>query len=110
MRLAEEYDAAQERGEVGQRTGRPKKDVADDNDFLPATAADLGLRRDEIHEARKFHNAEKESPGIGNAPPRRDLLPQTLPGEEKAPFWRGCSSSKPLFYLVEPRGIEPLTS
>jgi hypothetical protein len=57
-------DAAQARGEVGQRTGRPQKDVADDNDFRPATAADLGLRRDEIHEARQFHNAEKESPGI----------------------------------------------
>jgi hypothetical protein len=37
--------------------------VENDNE-APATAADLGLRRDEIHEARQFHNAEKENPGI----------------------------------------------
>lgn len=64
MRLAEEYDTAQDRGEVGQRTGRPQKDVVDDNDFRPATAADLGLRRDEIHEARRMREAEQESPGF----------------------------------------------
>ena len=40
----------------------------------------------------------------------RDLLPQTLPGIEKAPRWQGCFSSKSLFCLVEPDGIEPSTS
>ncbi|SMG36625.1 MULTISPECIES: hypothetical protein [unclassified Paracoccus (in: a-proteobacteria)] len=51
MRLAEEYDAAQERGEVaGPETGRPKS-VGGDNAY---SAADLGLRRDEIHEACKL--------------------------------------------------------
>ncbi len=65
IRLAEEYDAAQERVEVaghGQRG--PQKDVAEANVFRPATAADLGLRRDEIHEARKLRDAELASPGI----------------------------------------------
>jgi hypothetical protein len=65
MRLAEEYDEAQDRGEVaghGQRG--PQKDVGDHNVFSPATAADLGLRRDEIHEARQLRNAEKAEPGL----------------------------------------------
>lgn len=58
MRLAEEYDAAQERGEVaklGWESGVDKSNTT--------TAADLGLRRDEIHEARKFRDAEAANPG-----------------------------------------------
>lgn len=63
MRLAEEYDAAQDRGEVA--TGREGKGlgVARSNAQI-ATAADLGLRRDEIHEARKLRDAEREEPGL----------------------------------------------
>lgn len=63
MRLAEEYDAAQDRGEVA--TGNRSKDfgVAGDN-AKPATAADLGFRRDEIHDARKLRDAEAADPGI----------------------------------------------
>jgi len=61
MRLAEEYDAAQDRGEVasrgGERSGLQHSPVA-------PTVADLGIRRDEIHEARKFRDAEIENPGI----------------------------------------------
>ncbi len=49
IRLADEYDEAQERGEVA-TVGQPKSIVADGND--KPTAADLGLRRDEIHAAR----------------------------------------------------------
>ena len=52
MRLAEEYDAAQERGEVA---GHDRSKVEPDN---VATAAGLGLRRDEILEARRLHDAE----------------------------------------------------
>jgi len=63
MRLAEEYDAAQERGEVQPRGGNRWLDVGDDN-IKPATAADLGLRRDEIHEARRFREAEEADPGV----------------------------------------------
>lgn len=45
MRLAEEYDAAQERGEVAKAGQYERANVAGDN-VSPATAADLGLRRD----------------------------------------------------------------
>jgi hypothetical protein len=53
IRLAEEYDAAQARGEVATRQHNPGSvgHVGDSN-MPPATTADLGLRRDEIHEAR----------------------------------------------------------
>lgn len=60
IRLAEEYDAAQERGEV-KRLGGDTSGVEYAN---TASAADLGLRRDEIHEARRFRDAERESPGL----------------------------------------------
>jgi hypothetical protein len=60
MRLADEYDGAQDRGEV-QSHGGDKSKVGDHN-FAP-TAADIGLRRDEIHEARKLRDAEKADPG-----------------------------------------------
>ncbi len=59
-RLADEYDAAQERGEV-HKHGGDKSNAAEHN---VATAADLGLRRDEIHEARQIRDAEKASPGL----------------------------------------------
>lgn len=62
MRLAEEYDAAQDRGEVG-KEGRPKT-VTEENGFTPATAADIGLSRKEIHEARLIRDAEVADPGI----------------------------------------------
>jgi hypothetical protein len=62
MRLAEEYDAAQDRGEVaGHGNNVTKGNVAKPN---VTTAADLGIRRDEIHEARKLRDAEQADPGI----------------------------------------------
>ena len=57
MRLAEEYDAAQDRGEVrqnGERTFSGGEKVG---------AADIGLSGKDIHEARRFREAEQESPG-----------------------------------------------
>ncbi len=61
-RLADEYDAAQERGEVA-TAGRPET-VPDGNGIPPATAADLGLSRKDIHEARLVRDAEVAEPGI----------------------------------------------
>lgn len=57
VRLAEEYDAAQDRGEVA--TGREGRSlgVARDNAQV-ATASDLCLRRDEIFEARQIRDAD----------------------------------------------------
>ncbi len=61
MRLAEEYDAAQERGEVasrgGEHSGREHSQVA-------PSAADLRLARKDIHEARRLRDAEVAEPGI----------------------------------------------
>lgn len=63
-RLADEYDAAQERGEVATRQNNPGSMGHVDDANMPATAADLGLRRDEIHEARMIRDAEEAHPGI----------------------------------------------
>lgn len=57
-RLADEYDAAQERGEVA---GHGRSKVEGSN---VTTASDLGLRRDEIHEARQVRDAVKAKPDI----------------------------------------------
>lgn len=60
-RLADEYDAAQERGEVskqGQRT-----DIIPAGNKVP-TAADIGLTGKDIHEARQLRDAEIAHPGI----------------------------------------------
>ncbi|MFP1645973.1 hypothetical protein [Pontitalea aquivivens] len=74
-RLADEYDAAQARGEVAS-DGRPKTVV--DGNGIPATAADLGLRRDQIHDARLLRDAEAADPGIV----RRTLDEKLERGEE----------------------------
>lgn len=60
IRLAEEYDAAQKRGEVGKQGQR--------TDLIPAgnkvpSNADARISAKEIHEARKLAAAEKEKPG-----------------------------------------------
>ena len=77
MRLADEYDAAQERGELNERGGdrRSADFKVGDANFEKLK----GLRRDEIHEARQLRNmgvktlppesAEKSERGLG-WPPR----------------------------------------
>lgn len=55
-RLADEIDAA--RPEEAKMGGRPKT-VPDENGF---TAADIGLTRKEIHEARIIRDAEVADP------------------------------------------------
>lgn len=61
-RLADEYDAAQERGEVA--SGRPKT-IPDGNSFCKSeTVSHLGLTSKAIHEARQLRDAEKAEPGI----------------------------------------------
>jgi hypothetical protein len=57
-RLAVEYDAAQERGEIrGSRERTTSKPEA-------VGAADLGLSHKDIYEARQIRDAEKAEPGI----------------------------------------------
>ncbi|WP_245435061.1 SAM-dependent methyltransferase [Mesorhizobium sp. WSM3879] len=57
--IATEWTAAQERGEAS-KGGRPKT-VPEGNGF---TAAEAGLTRKEIHDARKLADAERRDPGI----------------------------------------------
>ena len=57
VRLADEYDAAQDRGEVA-RQGNSNLGAS-----KVCTVSDIGLRSDEIHEARKLRDAEAEAPG-----------------------------------------------
>jgi hypothetical protein len=58
-RLADEYDAAQDRGEVTTRS---------DQNLLPdqkkVSVADIGLSHKAIHEARKIRDAEEQERGI----------------------------------------------
>jgi hypothetical protein len=55
---ADEYDAAQERGEVrghGNKSDIPKQNI---------TVKDIGLTSKQIHEARSVRDAEKNDPGV----------------------------------------------
>lgn len=71
MRLAEEYDAAKDRGEVA-RAGHNQH-----GEVVP-TVNDLGLSRKDIHEARQLRDAERENPGLI----RRSLDAMIERGEE----------------------------
>lgn len=59
MRLADEYDGAQDRGEVA-GAGKPVI-IPDGNN--KATAAEIGVNPKEMHVARKVRDAEKAEPG-----------------------------------------------
>jgi hypothetical protein len=68
IRLADEYDAAQERGEVAsggtenlKRGDAPGLDVSHAG---KATQADIDLTADDVRDAREVRDAEKNSPGI----------------------------------------------
>jgi hypothetical protein len=58
-RLADEYDAAQDRGEVATRA---------DQNLLPeqkkVSVAEIGLTHKDVHEARQFRDAEVNDPGV----------------------------------------------
>lgn len=62
-RLADEYDAAQDRGDVVGKNDGAKKRLPDEKAF-PATAADIGLTHKQIHEARMIRDAEERDPGV----------------------------------------------
>ena len=59
-RIADEYDAAQERGEVASQ-GKPVN-IPDGN--VKARVGDLGFTAKAIHEARQIRNAEAVEPGV----------------------------------------------
>ena len=71
-RLADEYDAAQARGDIA---GLGANQHRDEGVVVSNT---LGLRRDQIHEARRLRDAEAADPGIV----RRTLDEKLERGEE----------------------------
>jgi hypothetical protein len=75
-RLADEYDTAQERGEVAGPHNGARNRVSDENAI--ATTADIGLSRKDIHETRLVRDAEEAEPGII----RRALDERLEAGEE----------------------------
>jgi N6-adenosine-specific RNA methylase IME4 len=62
-RLADEYDAAQDRGEVHKAGGNRKIKVPNGN-VEPASAAEIGIRRKDIHDARQMRSAIARNPAI----------------------------------------------
>ena len=64
-RIADEYDAAQARGDVANGRDGPGAGVLNGN--AKATAAEIGLSRKDIHEARQIRDAEQAQPGIVRA-------------------------------------------
>lgn len=96
-RIADEYDAAQERGEVasrgGERSGKEHSPIA-------PSAADIGISRKEIHEARIIRDAEEAEPGIvrralnealdaGEEPTRSRVMRAALKASNRKPRTRG---------------------
>jgi hypothetical protein len=91
-RLAEECDAAQERGEV-KSAGQPRKRIIP-NENNSSAVTDLGLTSKLIHEARNVRDAEEREPGIvskivgeklnaGEAPTRADVKRAVRKNESK---------------------------
>jgi hypothetical protein len=76
IRLADEYDAAQERGEV-QKAGGDRKTIIPKKNNDP-TVIDIGLTSKQVHEARQIRDAEKAKPGVI----RKMLDDQLKAGEE----------------------------
>jgi hypothetical protein len=64
-RLADEYDAAQEQGQIARRgeTLRRGPEIPNGN-FGKPTTKDIGLSPKAIHEARRIRDAEAKDPGI----------------------------------------------
>jgi hypothetical protein len=64
VRLADDYDAAQEAGAVAGHGGKRSKGKIPDGNLDPATTVEIGLTPKEVHEARKLRDAERRMPGI----------------------------------------------
>jgi hypothetical protein len=87
-RLADEYDAAQERGEA-KKAGKPKRNIIPNENNI-AAVDDIGLTSKQVHEARIVRDAEKQNPGVvrktveeklqtGEEPTRADVKRATTP-------------------------------
>jgi hypothetical protein len=77
-RLADEYDAAQERGDVARLGTNQKQLGLPEQKTRPATVEDIGLTHKQVHEARLIRDAETADPGIV----RRTVDNAVVAGEE----------------------------
>jgi hypothetical protein len=86
-RLADAYDAAQARGEVATRQNNPGSARHVPNKNMPVTAADIGLTRKEIHEARVIRDAEARDLAIRQffVDPPPPVAASPHPAVQKAP-------------------------
>ena len=75
-RLADEYDAAQQRGDIQRHGGDRASKFSAEN--LAPTVSELGLTKKEVHDARLIRDAEAVDPGIV----RRTLDDKLEHGEE----------------------------
>jgi hypothetical protein len=121
QRLAQEYTAAQERGEVrkqGQygerRANIPAENVCSDTNVSP-TVAEIGLTPKQVHEARLVDAAEKLQPGIvqktveekiqaGEFPTRADIT-RAVKNVTAARVVEGLKSGKPRATVAKETGI-----
>lgn len=103
-RLADEYDAAQERGDIGKSGVRT--DLVPKGNEVPPSAADAGLTRKAIHEARIIRDAEQADPGIV----RRVLDEKIEAGQEptKAALREGIKEAARQGRRTAPVGRNPL--
>jgi hypothetical protein len=93
-RLADEYDAAQERGEVSSQRRHPSH-VPDEN--MRAASADLGLTRKDIYEARQIRDAEERCQAFFGLPfpAKAGAGVKPVACQSSAGFW-GIRSLRPL--------------
>lgn len=102
-RLADEYDAAQERGEVA-KAGKPNSSGREE---LPGVD-ELGLTHKQVHEARQIRDAEEAQPGIvkrtldraiadRREPTRAELQRSVLAAVSQAKRDSGRKAKNPLY-------------
>lgn len=75
-RLADEYDAAQDRGEVAKLGTNKSEPGIPKQNTRPVTVAEIGLTSKDIHEARIIRDAEMIDPGVVRSPEREELSPR----------------------------------
>jgi hypothetical protein len=120
-RLADEYDAAQARGEAATHSpGNPQIVRQQDDLQRPATSTDLGIKRQQLFEARIIRDAEKAHPGIvrrtveqrlaaRQAPTRAEVMRATRPPRPQ-PSERVNFDPRPVTPAPTPTSPDPLAA
>jgi hypothetical protein len=102
-RLADEYDAAQEHGEVQTAGGDRTSIITNENNALP-TVGQIGLTSKLVHESRQVRNAERDNPGVV-----RLMLDERLSKGEAPTRADVKRSIEPKYAVAEPSDVDPVT-